>query len=384
MAYRIRIDGTTVYDQRNPDKAYQVIDPTWTQEVNKADSLVFTIPYGGHGYDAPIPMTSEVVLWEDGTIIFRGRVLKCKRTMYGDKIVTCEGDLGWLNDSIVRPCKWTGRDLEFIRWILSNHNSQVEASRRIFPADTTASGTTDIKIELEDYEDSLSLLTENWRHEITSASGQSVSRLVMRWEESNGQITSYLGWSASGASLLSGEVQLGKNLLDISHMINGEDVYTVIVPLGASVDTDETDSEGNTIKRPLTIASVNDGKDYLTASASVLSQYGKIWRTVNFSEIGPDDDTTEAQAAQQLKEAGQKELDQNLTAAVTLEASAIDLSKCGYNVRSFRLGDFHRVKHQLLGIDEDFVLQKIELKLDRIERSRYRFGRERKALTDQV
>ena len=70
--------------------------------------------------------------------------------------------------------------------------------------------------------------------------------------------------------------------------------------------------------------------------------------------------------------------------AATLDVSAVELRQAGLYGDGFRIGYPTRIRHRLLGIDEDFVCSRIERKLAELDKSKYRFGRQRKALTGQI
>lgn len=385
MAYTIRIDGVTVLNQRSVDKAYQVTSPTWKMELKKSDALTFTLPYGNAGYDAPKELESDVVMREDGEIVFRGRVRSVKRTLYGDKLVTCEGDLGFLRDSKLPPFHFQGMDQDFCRYILAQHNARVDTGRQILD-DYIAGGqgTTWLDVETEDYMSSFDALMTYWRHDLSVSEQLQACFLRTTWTEENGRVISHLTARIVAGADWVDSVRIGKNLLDIAAQTDTDDVYTVIIPLGADVDTGETDADGNAIREPLTIKSVNGGKEYLEAPSDVLSQYGRIWKDVSFRDIGPDDETTETEAAQALKEAGEEELEANIAAALSITATAIDLKMAGFDAKGFKLGYPTTVSHPLLGIDEPFQCVKIELKLANPERSKYSFGLQRTTMTGQL
>lgn len=69
----------------------------------------------------------------------------------------------------------------------------------------------------------------------------------------------YIDLVAEYGKVNSQVIEFGLNMLDISEYISADNVFTVLIPLGA----EQQDADGNNTGR-LTIASVNSGKDYIS------------------------------------------------------------------------------------------------------------------------
>ena len=70
-------------------------------------------------------------------------------------------------------------------------------------------------------------------------------------------------------------IRFGENILDLVREVRGENVATVLVPLGAA---DEETGE------KLTVKSVNDGLDYIE-DAEAIQTYGRIVKTVEYDDV---------------------------------------------------------------------------------------------------
>ncbi len=88
-------------------------------------------------------------------------------------------------------------------------------------------------------------------------------------------------------------------------------MVTRLIPLGSSTSNNEW---------PVTIAGVNDGKDYLEDAAAV-KEYGIITKTVEFRNTGPHE----------AERKGEKAFKKINGVNLATELSAIDLSD-GYDV----------------------------------------------------
>ena len=372
------------------DWRYAVSEPRLKQQIGKADVLSFKLPQINAEYANLELLASTVLLFDGDSPIFRGRVLSIKAGMYGEKLVTCEGALAFLNDSIV-ALPWSfplsssptaNGDGDFLAAIAAIHNAQAGTDRQL--TCTESGGTAEISVTLEDYETCFDTLMDNWKHPLSSDYPDQQAWITTVVTETNGVFGSKLTYKAVSGDMSGDQpVELGKNLLDITDMLSGEDIYTVIVPLGADVDTGETDPEGRAVKRPLTVAQVNSGSIFIENAAGIAA-YGRIVKTVTFRDIGPDDDRTEAQAAQDLYDAGEEALTEGILAARTIEASAVDLKQAGLHAYALQLGRPTRVIHRLLGIDTVLQCTKVDLDLAAPEKSKYTFGAERATLTGQT
>lgn len=117
-----------------------------TKKVNEPDSLVFII-HDTHVYSNYIyPNCEEIRVdkyekdletdtWKTPESVFFGRVLSTSINIKGERTITCEGELGYLLDSIVPPFSMENvTNSKAIEFILGEHNKQVGANKRIYLA----------------------------------------------------------------------------------------------------------------------------------------------------------------------------------------------------------------------------------------------------------
>ena len=93
----------------------------------------------------------------------------------------------------------------------------------------------------------------------------------------------YFDWRESIAGLNQQGINFGQNLLDLTQEESAAELVTILVPLGAQIE-----NEDGTNTR-LTIAAVNDGKDYIE-NAEGIAEYGQvvgiqIWDNVTVDTI---------------------------------------------------------------------------------------------------
>ena len=104
-------------------------------------------------------------------------------------------------------------------------------------------------------------------------------------------IISRLDYLADFSSVSTQHITFGENLLDYARTRDGIEIATALIPLGARLE----DEEGSQTDERLTIAEVNDGKDYVYDEAAV-KRYGWIFTTQTWDDV--------LEACRALKETG--------------------------------------------------------------------------------
>ena len=160
-------------------------------------------------------------------------------------------------------------------------------------------------------------------------------------------------------------IRFGENILDLVREVRGENVATVLVPLGAA---DEETGE------KLTVKSVNDGLDYIE-DAEAIETYGRIVKTVEY------DDVT---VASNLLTKGYAELAKMSKPTITLTMTAVDLHLVDVNIERIKIGDSIRVLSEPHGIDEYMIVQKLQLDFQHPENSVVTLGAVKQTLDGNV
>lgn len=353
--YSIKVDDQLIFAPPVVNDGYIAFDATVTKELNKVDSSEFTIPVTGKGYDSISKLTSVVTVWDDDEKIFHGRCIDITDDFYNNRKFKCEGALGYLNDSVLRPYSFsTDTPGNIFKYYINQHNSRVEYKKRFtvgnistMQADQIVRDSSQYPTTLDELEDKL---IENYG-----------GYVIPRYED--GQI--YLDYKATSGGDNGQVIQFGKNLLDLEKFINAADVKTVIIPLGATVE--------GTGER-LTIESVNSGKDYLESSSGI-ALFGRIETCEGWDDIT---------VAQNLKDAGLARLSDLISESVTLTLSAIDLSMLDVQVDKLRVGEYNRVLSLPHNLDDYFQCSRMVLNLGNPAQNQYTFGSPRRTLTDSI
>lgn len=362
--YSVYLDGKILHDPRLKEDGYVILDPTLEEELNKAGSLKFTITPNNLRYNQYKKLSSIIKVFDNKEEIFRGRVLDDTEDFYKRKDVVCEGDLNFLLDSILRPYSFQGDIPDFAKTIIDNHNSQVEDVKKFEIGKVTISDANNyINRESSEYTETLNAISEK----ILNTHGGYIDT-----RKENG--TYYVDFLADYERVNSQTIEFKKNLLDITKYITAENIYTVLIPLGALQEVEATAEGEETVQKRLTIESVNDGKDYIY-SQTAINLFGMIWRTETF------DDVT---LPENLLAKGIEKLNENIELSITLKLRAVDLHLLDVNVQRLRKGDYVRVISKPHGLDTYFQLTKINLKLANPDQSTYEFGVSYSSLTERT
>lgn len=295
-------------------------------ELNKTGSFVFTI-YPEHPYyDLIQKMKSIITVYQDGYLIFRGRVLDEEMGFYNERQVSCEGELAFLLDSIQRPFEFQGSITELLQQIITAHNAQVEAAKQFLLGTVTVTDPNYYIVRSEaDYLSSWDIIQKKL---IDPLGGYIWVR-----HEADGNYIDYLkDFNVKGNQ----PVQFGLNLLDLKQLINGADIATVVIPVG---------SEG------LTVEEVNNGLDYIE-NTDAIALYGRI------AKVQKWDDVT---LATNLLTKGTEWITQAGKLPNRIELSAADLSAAGYEYNSFHIGTYINVISKPHEIDQLFLVNKLSI-----------------------
>lgn len=286
----------------------QVIEPVLTEKIGKAGTFKFDIPVTHENYNTIIPFQSRIVIYKDEIAIWHGRVIDLSDDFYMTKSVTCEGEMAYLNDSIIPPYEYSGDIPEYIDYILSIHNSQVDEEKKMYRG----------MVAVTDPNGYMTRANKNY----PVAWDELESKLVesyggyLRTRHIDGRI--YLDYLHEYGKSNKQVLRIDENILDYSSKMGG-DFCTRLIPLGAKGEGEDA--------QQLTIASVNNGKIYVD-NAALIAKYGVIVRTNTWDNVT---------LPENLKTKGQTFVDAQ-EIPHSMELSAVDLSNMDIQIESLKLG----------------------------------------------
>ena len=356
--YQVYCDDWLLHDMNMPD--LKLISPKLELEVNKAGSLTFTI-YPQHPYFTKLQRLKSIIrVYQNGKLIFLGRILNTERGFKNQRKVTCEGELSFLLDSIIRPYSFQGDVPELFEYIIAEHNKQVDTKKQFKVGKITV---TDPNGYINRSDTQYLTGYDSLMNKLVNSLG---GYLNVRYETDG----MYLDYLADFETINSQEIRLCKNILDMTDTVKGEDIATAIIPLGAKIAEDGVAQED---QKRLTIESVNDGKDYVY-NAEAVEKYGWIFKTVTF------DDVT---IASNLLRKGNEELTKAIQLENTIEVKAVDLSGTNQAISAFAVGVYHKVISPLHDLNDLFPVTKMTLNLTAPQNDTLTLGATRKTFTEQ-
>lgn len=343
MSYKLYVDGELFFANDWNEKEYRLISPKIKLELNKSGSVEFTILPTHPFYNAFSPMKSIVTAYRDDTLIFDGRVLSGDADNYKQRRVYCEGALAYLVDSILPPCKGTRTAEEHYRLIVNAHNEQVEPEKRFSPGIVSIDQKSESQIFGEDsYRENFSSIETD----LLDAYG---GYLRIRYD---GNIR-YLDYVKSYDSTNSQKIRFGSNLLDLTNKRSGEDLFTVLLPIG---------------KDKLTIEGAGPSSKYThngiyLENPEAIAQYGRIIKLVDFGNV--EDPNTLLHKAEKYMDDNYKGIPPELT------VKAFDLHTFYPTIEPFKLGDNIVIESEPHEISRTLMCTAVELDLTSPDKDQY-------------
>ena len=341
--YSIFCDGECIHDDMTLGDTRKIISPTLTLSDNSAGSLEFTIPPCNVGYDNIKRLSSEIIVKRYNVEIWSGRVITEKSDFWNNKILTCEGELAYLNDTIQPQKTYTNVNVRtFISEILTVHNSRVAENRKF---EVGAIYINDISDFTTNYENTLTCITDK----LISKYG---GHIQIRKE--NGK--RYIDYLEEYINTNNQVIEFGKNLLDFTKNWDMSTITTAILPRGS-----KKKSSGSDMDTYVTVESVNAGSPYIT-SEEAIKEYGWIEGIVDWEDI-TDSSELKTKAEEYISD---KQFDEMI-----IEVSIVDLPA---NTEPIKLLDQIRCVSTPHGLDKIFPVTELTIPLLEPENVRYTLG----------
>lgn len=421
--YQIKCDDYILFDLRDED--FTVSNPKLKLETNKVGELTFTI-YDTHPYFEKIKKLKSIIrvyqfrdsVSVDGKLIFKGRVIEDEQGFDNEKVIECESKLAMLIDSQTPPFAlengaltsggqtiYTGdaSPASLFKWVIDEHNKQVEDWQR-FALDETQV-TIDYTIDgqkvtktvpkyctVVDANDTITRSNSAYDTTFNTITSKFVELLggyinVKYDVEKDGELVDYIEYVHDFTDTATQKIEFGENLLDISQVVSGADVATVLIPLGKSEgessttiagiadgtynDTGDLDATGDIVKSGDRIWS----KEYV-------AEYGKIAKVINFDDV--------AEEANLFKKAIAKLKNETVFLGATIELKAVDLALVDKDIESFYWQDkiiVYSKPHNIHAENNEnagaiYLLEKIDIDLLEPQNTEITLGKTWKTLTD--
>lgn len=349
--YQILCDNFVLHDARVD--GLQVIGAKCDLEVNKTGSLTFSVLPTHPHYADIVKHKSIIRLIHDDELVFLGRVLNDEINFNNIKNVECEGELSFLLDSVQRLKEYHldgGSDnviKTYLQDLISIHNSQVDDYKKFTIGNVTVADSNNYLYRISNYDNTLDVITDKL---LDSYGGYILTR--------HSGNTTYIDYVSEYSGVSSQRIEFGKNIVDMTRYIKGEDIFTALVPLGAITD----DSLSETVPKRLTIDSVPNitsgtivkHGDYIYDKDAV-EQWGWIWKTYTWDDIT---------IANNLYATAKKMLQSSIDETFTMELTAIDLSLLDVNIDGIKLGNKIQCVSLPHGINQLMFVQSMTIDID--------------------
>lgn len=349
--YSIFADGTLIYDDRLNQDDLRVLNPKLTLEDNAAGSFEMSLPPTNVGYGSIARITSIITVKRNGVEIWEGRVLTEDRDFWNNRKLLCEGELAYFNDTVQPPAEYKNKTVkQFLQAIVSNHNSNVAASKRFTVGTVDVTDSANV-VYYTNYEKSIDAIGDKL---IGVYGGH------LRIRKENG--TRYLDYLKDYPNTNSQVIRFGENLFDFALNWDMSNFATVLLPLGKRLENSPIEN----LDAYLTVESVNGGSKYVI-NQSAVNSYGRIEKIVNWDSVET--------AAELLAKANEYMADIQYD-RLTIELSALDLHYLNVNYEAVKLLDKIRVVSDPHGMDRLFPVTKLEIPLDEPQNTKFRLGDE--------
>ena len=346
--YSIYADGACIYSDVFALESMKVLNPKLTMEDNAAGSLVMTLPPQNVGYSTIDRLTTDISVQKDGVELWSGRVLQENKDFYNNRVLYCEGELAFFNDSTQPPGEHAGLSVRaYMERLINVHNSKVPANRQ-FRLGAVTVVDTNYPTYYTNYEKTIAIFNF-----LVEAYGGH-----LRVRRVNG--VRYLDYLKDYPDTCSQVIQFGTNLIDFTRKWDSTEFATVIVPLGNRLD----DSPIEALDAYLTVESVNQGSMYVQSDAA-MAAYGWIEKTVTWDDVS-DPAVLLEKAKEYLKDIQFDNME--------LELSALDLHYLDVDVEAVNLLDEIRVISFPHGLDRLFPVTKLEIPLDNPDQTQFKMG----------
>jgi len=367
--YILKYAGSVLHDPRTDT---QISAGILKEESGQSPTLSLTIQpthplWDSFTRDTVMLPSREVELleFETGIVLFRGRVRAVSMEFDGSKKLTCEGAMAYLNDTTVRPYKTYDTDEiecdinapaeanKLFEWFIEQHNAHVMNACEKFIIGVNAGanygklqrGTGTGPATLKEMRDKLEKACGGW--------------LRVRYD-ATGSIIDWL--PDTGAAEATQRVELGSNLLDLDTQVDGKDIYTAIVPVGKTgrgEDEHKVNVSAETAYVPFGFVIQDDAVVDMAAA----EKYGIIEKTMSY-----DLDKPQALADKAVSDLAAGKLDDSI------EVSAFDLHNLNEQTLPIDFLDRVFVKSEPHGIERYMICSGRTINLTNPTATQFKLG----------
>ena len=280
------------YDSPTDKTGHVVFDPRINRYISdgklellesEIDRLTLTVNQANYLFGNVRPLQTHIEAYQDNSLLFRGRALDLTREMKDSgqfvQSFVFESIQNYLQDTSQRWAKVQNTTpKQFFQRLINTHNSQVPDYKKFVVRNVDVTNSTDnVYRYIEDG-------ATTW----DTIKDKLVSRLggFIRVEYVDG--VNYIDYLQNPGKDHPNDtpIQIAKNLQSASVQVDPTEVITQLVPLGATIEQNESNPNPDTqVSQPrIDIKSVNGGKDYLDIP-DLQKEFGIIRKSVQWDDV---------------------------------------------------------------------------------------------------
>lgn len=309
------------------------VDGEYVEEINAIPSATFTIYPDNVGFNQLTEFVTRVRIFKKEKCVFSGRVILVEPSVESNgtvsKKVTCEGALGYLNDTFAYPLigRLEGYDITLtkaVQFMIDFHNKQVgESSKKYIVYSPPESNTILENVEVTAESSTWGVLSqEAFTDDLDFKITDDLTKLTL----------SVLGDGDVGGGV---ELTLDVNMQSIS-IVPSFDLCTRVVPFT---------TEG----LPMGTIGMNE-TDYYVEDKNSKKIYGVIVKGHKFDSV---------KKTSSLKEKATKWLKKNSSIIKSISVSALDLYNQGITPAQFEVGKTYPIRCPQINFNETVKLRKV-------------------------
>lgn len=384
---QVNSEEICIYNDESVIEAFKLESAVLKQEEGNAGTLTIKVPPTNVGYSAFETLTTMAIVrkkgedypYDEPKVIWIGRLLEMKIDFDNNKEIVFEGAYNFLMDTIQPPYHAKTDITLWAAYMISNHNTMVQASGQgwktinvgVFDTAINPTETTDLYTDYDTTLDMINNVCEGWNAHPRFRYGY--SQTYHCWQLI---LDLYSTYNSEGDRP---QIAFGENLTDYTREYKNEETATVVIPRGKKYTNQEWDvlPEGTEpavpdgVDKYRTIYSVNNQSIYCypnpndTEAVANLQRYGFICKTVDFSnEIDYN----------ALKASGEKYLRDQKWDKTTITINGFDLKLMDYNAIPIKIGEMVHCVSRPHGLDYNYPCTAIEENLMEVGSTTYVLG----------
>ncbi len=353
--------GSTAYSVYSPfESDRRILSGIYHRETNTVGSLTFSVLYTHPAYDMFKEYKGVIRLYWGTELIYKFRIIKIRRDFHNTLMVQCEGLLGYLNDSIVKPYVFNVNHsvypdtvpppscspVEYMTELIALHNRMVEAEQRFTFIDETNGAFNSILLTT-----SQTAYSKTW-DELQSKIIKNIGGYIQIQHMS---AENRLVFKAALTDSNSQTVRFRQNLKDLEIETSSKKFVTAIYPISTY-----TNSNGTRQTVKLT------GTEYIEKSLLV-PLYGRIIECVQYEGINTEE---------KLREIAQRDLNNYINRGKPIKASATDMSALDSSVPPLEVDRLTRIISEANNVDVTVMLNAFDVDILDPRNSTYTFNGE--------